>query len=108
MTLNSFGTPVEHYALLVPLFERYRDLAEKHSPALANLAPRCQGPALTALCTEAIDKGPTYPFDKMNRWLGFVQGVLAAKGIIDVDTERSFTRPVLHMLHSHPVKTWET
>ena len=31
---------------------------------------------------------------KANRWLGFVQGVMAAKGMIDVDEERELTRHI--------------
>ena len=30
---------------------------------------------------------------KAHRWLGFVQGVLAARGQLDVDAERDRTRP---------------
>lgn len=29
---------------------------------------------------------------KAHRWLGFVQGVMACKGLIDVDEERELTR----------------
>lgn len=36
------------------------------------------------------------PEDKIHRWIGFVQGVLAARGIIDVNFERDRTRPIFH------------
>lgn len=31
---------------------------------------------------------------KAHRWLGFVQGVMACKGLIDVDQERELTRAI--------------
>lgn len=34
------------------------------------------------------------PSDKANRWLGFIQGVLIAKGATTVTTEREITRPI--------------
>lgn len=108
MTLNRFGTPLAHYAALAQLFERYGALAAQSTSLLAPLPARCQGPALVTLCRHAIDHGSDYPFDKMNRWMGFVQGVLAAQGIIDVDAERDVTRPLLHALHEQPVSTWAT
>jgi hypothetical protein len=33
--------------------------------------------------------------DKAHRWLGFIQGVLAARGFLNVDDERNRTRPYL-------------
>jgi hypothetical protein len=100
------AAPVDHYQILSVLFKRYSELAEKHASKLEGLAERCQSKSLVALCNEAIENGSTYPFDKMNRWLGFAQGVLAATGIIDVDAEREFTRPLLHQLHAQPIKSY--
>ena len=37
-----------------------------------------------------------WPIDKTNRWLGFIQGVMTVYGILDVDKERDFTRPLFH------------
>lgn len=34
------------------------------------------------------------PRTKANRWLGFIQGVLTVKGYINVQDERSRTRPI--------------
>lgn len=45
-------------------------------------------------------------FDSQSIRMGYVQGVLAAKGLISVDEERDFTRPVLHSLHGHPVPSF--
>lgn len=38
----------------------------------------------------------TMPIDKMNRWIGFIQGVLTVKGYLDADAERDRTRPIFH------------
>jgi hypothetical protein len=38
----------------------------------------------------------TFPLDKMGRWIGFVQGVLALSGNLDVDAERERTRARFH------------
>ncbi|KPC17300.1 Uncharacterized protein AC499_0502 [Pseudomonas amygdali pv. lachrymans] len=59
-----------------------------------------------ALCVQAIEHHYRYPFDKLNRWLGFVQGVLAAVRIIDVDEERKFSRPLLHAFHNQVPPTF--
>lgn len=44
-------------------------------------------------CLEELD---TFPVDKMGRWVGFVQGVLALSGHLDVDEERNRTRGRFH------------
>lgn len=90
------------------LFARYQSVARERSEDLAGLPARCRSEALIALCQEGIDNGGKYPFDKMSRWLGFAQGVLAAVGAIDVDEERDFTRPLLHALCEGPVATFAT
>jgi len=53
------------------------------------------------LCEKAIEED--LPVDKMNRWLGFVQGCLAMRGIIDVDEERDYSRQLFN-----PTGTLET
>lgn len=93
---------------MAALFGRYQSVALEHRDKLAGLAPRCRAEAIAALCQEGIDRGAEYPFDKMSRWLGFAQGVLAAVGAIDVDQERDFTRPLLHALHAGPVASFAT
>lgn len=36
------------------------------------------------------------PIDKISRWLGFLQADLIHKGIMTVDGERDFSRPLFH------------
>ena len=96
---------VDHYQILAVLFKRYAELAKVHANRLdgPDTPIKCQSASVIRLCEEAIANGTDYPFDKMNRWLGFAQGVLAATGVIDVDAEREYTRPLLHQMHQQPV-----
>jgi hypothetical protein len=38
----------------------------------------------------------TMPVDKVSRWVGFIQGVLAVRGLLSVAAERDRTRPLFH------------
>lgn len=51
---------------------------------------------LSALSETAIInlKEQTITYDKANRWVGFIQGVLIANGITTVENERDYTRPL--------------
>lgn len=82
------------------LFGRYRTMILDNIELFAGLQEKCSGPHMVLLCTEAMENAHKYPFDKLSRWLGFVQGVLAAVGLIDVDAERDFSRPYLHAIHA--------
>jgi len=37
--------------------------------------------------------------DKQSRWLGFIQGVMTVYDLLDVDTERNFSRPLFHQAY---------
>jgi len=87
--------------VLVILFKRYKAIVEANPDAFNGLQEKCQYNNLIGLCNEAIERGYNYPSDKMNRWLGFTQGVLATLNLIDVDEERNFTRPLLHSIHGY-------
>ena len=47
----------------------------------------------------ALELGPLLPLDKLARWVGFVQGVMAAHGVLDVDVERDRTRALFHQAY---------
>lgn len=47
----------------------------------------------------ALENINLWPTDKASRWIGFVQGVLAVRGILDVDEERNRTRPLFHQAY---------
>lgn len=84
---------------LTILFGRYIQKIAENPSALSQMPVRCQAETLTKLCNEAVSNMSKYPFDKLNRWLGFIQGILAAVSLIDVDEEREFSRPLLHAFH---------
>lgn len=48
------------------------------------------------MATQALDHVNLWPVDKTSRWIGFIQGVLATRGYLDVDAERDRTRPLFH------------
>lgn len=47
----------------------------------------------------ALSKIDIYPEDKLNRWLGYVQGVLICHGITTSTIERDFSRPLFTALY---------
>lgn len=50
---------------------------------------------LVWMCDKLLNTGVPYmPIDKSGRWIGFIQGVMAANGCLDVDAERDRTRPL--------------
>ena len=51
---------------------------------------------LANLCTVALAPQGAYPIDKLSRWLGFVQAVLTMRGLVTVQGERDFSRPLFH------------
>lgn len=51
---------------------------------------------LAWMCRTAIADGPNLPEDKVSRWLGFVQGGLAMRGLLDVGKERDVSRTLFH------------
>lgn len=88
------------------LFRRYRELISQ-SVSINHLCPAyCTKDSLMRLATEAIENTSRYPYDKLNRWLGFIQGILAVKCVIDVDAERDYTRPLFHSLNSQPIPSF--
>lgn len=46
------------------------------------------------MCDELLDNLGHMPADKSGRWIGFIQGVMAANGVLNVDDERDRTRPI--------------
>jgi hypothetical protein len=54
---------------------------------------------LAWMCNEIIARVDGMPSDKLNRWIGFIQGALAAQGFISVQEERDRTRPIYHELY---------
>ncbi len=55
---------------------------------------------LNWMCNTILEKMNDLPEDKINRWIGFVQGVLAVKGCLSVADERDRTRPLFHAAYA--------
>lgn len=91
---------------VVALFTRYRDVISTHSALMGTGIDECSPEHLINLCDEVIKNHQKYPFDKLCRWMGFVQGVLAAQGMISVQEERDFSRPLLHAIHTYTPPTY--
>lgn len=49
---------------------------------------------LAKFINEAMDSCHHLPLMKLNRWLGYIQGVLIERGYTTVEEERDFTRPL--------------
>lgn len=52
------------------------------------------------MATQMQDHLHVWPTDKISRWIGFIQGVLASRGYLDVDAERDRTRPLFHKAYT--------
>ncbi len=55
---------------------------------------------LAWMCRTAMAGADTLPLDKLSRWLGFVQGVMAARGQLSVPEEREVSRPLFHAAYA--------
>lgn len=74
------------------------DLVEREHPEQGDFPNRTgKSNLLYLLETAATDRA--LPMDKLQRWVGFVQGVLAARGLLDVDAERDRTRQLFHEVY---------
>lgn len=84
------------FQFLIPLFERYKAILS--SSCLMDLPEydKCTKVHLMNLCDVAIQNinDQTMHYGKLCRWLGFIQGVMCASGLITVEEERDFTRPI--------------
>lgn len=99
MTGPGDGTMDVHGATAA-LARRYLDLTEGLDPGTPFSDPRTALANVRWMCAEIVAKGRSLPVDKVSRWLGFVQGVLACKGLIDCDAERDVSRPLFHAAYA--------
>lgn len=51
---------------------------------------------LDELCSYAISNIDTFPIDKLNRWLGYIQYHVISTGQTTIDKERDYSRPIFH------------
>lgn len=83
----------------VTLFERYSAVL-KPLPEFDSTVDGCSREHLLWMCQTAIENATSWPVDKLSRWLGFVQGVLTLRGLLTVDGEREFSRPLFHAAYA--------
>lgn len=57
-------------------------------------APATDPEHLAWMLNTVVEQAWNWPVDKLGRWLGFVQGVLASRGELDVEDERKRSRDV--------------
>lgn len=84
------------------LFIRYNEMANAYSETDARVS------YAATRCLMVLNHLLSFNLNQVSAELGLVQGMLAAGGAIDVDTEREFTRPLLHSLHDGPVPSFPT
>lgn len=78
------------------LFDRYLFLAKENYHVLSARVTPVLTDKVINLSASAITIMNDLPEDKANRWLGFVQGVMIAGGVLDIEYERDYTRPLFH------------
>ena len=81
---------------------RYGEVLAAHD--FADDPPSTGAAHLRWMCATVADM-PDWPDDKAGRWLGFVQGVMAVRGLLEVDAERRATRPMFHAAYGRAVPT---
>lgn len=76
-------------SILMDLFWRYTGMAED-----ANIPDLEERFNIISLCTAGrnLSAEKKLPIDKGNRWIGYIQGILIAKGITTIQAERDYTR----------------
>ena len=82
------------------LYDAYRPICDTNS----HLAAFTQGHLPKELglkhagwmLDQVKENSTTWPVDKLNRWIGFVQAILVLHEKVTVDQERERTRPLFH------------
>lgn len=74
----------------IALQNLHRDLEGKKDDP--NDAPQTSASYLRDFAVRAIHTPDDFPIDKLARWTGFIQGVMAARGWLSVQAERDRTR----------------
>lgn len=80
--------------ITVILAKRYRTIL-KNKIGIDDKLGKTSNSNLLWMVNELLDND-SIPYDKANRWIGFIQGCMAMKGYIDVDEERDFSREYFH------------
>ncbi|TIX42750.1 MAG: hypothetical protein E5V40_05805 [Mesorhizobium sp.] len=81
----------EYHAAIHACAERYRDMQ------LGNGAS-CDDPLWKFTHELMFGCRDGFPIMKLNRWLGYIQGVLIERGLTTVQAERDWSRPIFRPL----------
>ena len=79
-----------YYTALLDCAKRYASMASVDDTLLTRDPQQALSSFIAEFNQAIVDR---LPLLKLNRWLGYIQGVLIARGCTDVETERDFTRP---------------
>jgi hypothetical protein len=85
----------EYYAALHKCAERYRDMIYEREAWDGNVIHAEIRKFNYEFMFGCRDK---LPLMKLNRWLGYIQGVLIERGLTTVQAERDWTRPLFRHL----------
>lgn len=80
-------------------FQYYLSIIQSSDPEKLYHSIECNANVLEVLVVEAINNTELYPSHKLNRWLGYVQGVLISSNVLSVSIERERTRPIFHGIY---------
>lgn len=112
--LYAFDKHEEDNLALIPLFERYLAIAQSDEFHIAwddDLYNVWKGQIegdecnIEAMCRTAIERIGDFDYGKLNRWLGFIQGVLFSMRLISIKEERDLTRPIFNPDLTKPIIT---
>jgi hypothetical protein len=79
------------------LFKRYNTIAQENKDTIRDN----QAHTIMQMGINAIGSPERFPAEKMSRWLGFIQGILFANGVITIDEERNISRPLIHRAYKN-------
>jgi hypothetical protein len=78
--------------------ERYIEILNK-SHSIGCIERKTNSGHLINMLKAGISNEEIWPVEKLYNWLGYVSGVMTENKLIDVDTERDFSRPLYHQYY---------
>ena len=80
------------------IFRRYNGLAQNNADIPSDQQYKIQSMGIYCISHHEM------PIDKISRWLGFIQGILYAHNLLDINEERDITRPLIHAAYKEMQK----
>lgn len=88
--------PVNDWPVREAHMDEIHDLARMIPPHIENSTDRTSSENLFWMISRLVREIQTFPVDKQGRWIGFIHGVLALSGHLDVDEVRNRSRGRYH------------